>query len=117
MQSNLVLIDTTEFRYLCGIFSTISIFALIADMKLSLPGYIIVLLLLLIAKAKPVEELQDSLPAVDRAEAKDIVVLKKVYLRDSKKFQKRLYYFNRIGIFLILAGIITHDVLVNLKII
>ncbi|WP_415063184.1 hypothetical protein [Bdellovibrio sp.] len=117
MKTNLALVNIKESRFLAGLLTLVGILNIVTDLQVSLKGYIIVFFLLILSKSEPVEEVQDGLVALNMSADKDLIAIKRVYVFNNKNFHKRLYYFNRAVVFILLAGFILHDVLVYLKII
>ncbi len=117
MKTNLYIINIKEFRKLSGLLLIGIMLSMVANLQFSLKGYIIILFLFVMSKSEPVEEVSEVASSFDLGSNKDILRLKKIYLLDSVKFHTRLYYFNRFVTYILLAGVILHDVLVNLRII
>lgn len=111
MKSNLALLDLKEFKKLSGILSFVAWASIAFDLKISFLAYIVLMLLLVLTNSQPVESIQEG------ALNSETFVLKKVYLRNSKTFQRKMYYFNRIGLMTFIAAVAVYDILVNMKVI
>ncbi|WP_415063177.1 hypothetical protein [Bdellovibrio sp.] len=115
MKSNLALLNMKESRVLAVPIFVIGVLAIVTDLQFSLKAYLMIWFLFIMSKSEPVEAVQEGFAL--GLDTKDLIILKRVYMLNNEKFHKRLYYFNRFGTFMLLAGVILHDVLVYLKII
>ncbi len=115
MKTNLYIVNIKESRIISGLLSIVFILSMVTGLQVSMTGYMMVLFLFVMSKCEPVEAVQGG--AALGLETKDLFILKRVFMFNNENFHKRLYYFNRFGTFMILAGVILHDVLVYLKII
>ncbi len=116
MKFNLALLNMKESKALAGPLFVIGVLAIVTDLQFSLKAYLMIWFLFIMSKSEPVEAVQVDSAALG-LDTKDLIILKRVYMFNNEKFHKRLYYFNRFGAFMLLAGVILHDVLVYLKII
>lgn len=111
MKTNLALLDFKELKMLSGILCLVVWASKVFDFEISFLAYIVFILSLVLNNTQPVESVQEG--GLDS----ETFVLKKVYLRNSKTFQRKLYYFNRIGLMIFIAAVAAYDILVNMKVI
>ncbi len=117
MKSKLALWDTRELRIFSGFLTILLLLGKITDLSFSFGAYLFVLVLLIFTKAEEVQEVREGLSDVNVENKQEIIILQRIYLRNDKKFHRKVYLFNRFITFFLMAWIAIYDILVNMKVI